>query len=325
MSIYKKTGALLFGTRLKRLSDQFLSDLSAIYKNEDIYFEASWFPVFYLLDTRQDVTISSIARQLEITHSGASQMVTSLKKKGFVQISQVCEDKRLKTVSFTSKGYKKLKEIKPIWYALQESMDDLLSSKADHFRILDLLEALEEDMARINLVEAVQERLQFNQFLERIEVIPYREEMHDPFMSLVLKWLSENPDTIPREIGWINHTQQEVVARGNTLIFMAVHSGEILSACAATLDSLNSCAEISFVFEQSRVSNHLIQVLMDKVIGELEEKDVENITTKASLAHSNVLKILQKNGFKLMEIEKNSVRNNTCTYLSRKLINEEEI
>ena len=51
MSIYKKTGVLLFGTRLKRLSDKFLSDLSKIYKDEDIRFEAGWFPVFYLLDS----------------------------------------------------------------------------------------------------------------------------------------------------------------------------------------------------------------------------------------------------------------------------------
>ncbi len=325
MSIYKKTGALLFGTRLKRLSDQFLSDLSVIYRNADIHFEATWFPVFYLLDTRQEVTISSIARLLEITHSGASQMVTSLKKKGFVQISQVCADKRLKTVSFTAKGEEKLKEIKPVWYALQETMDVMVSSKGDHSRILDLLEVLEEDMARINLVETVEKRLQFNQFLEEIEVIPYREEMHDLFMSLVLKWLSENPDTVPRDIGWINHTQQEVITTENTLIFMAVHPGEILSACVATLDSLNSCAELSLIFEQSRVSNHLIQVLLDKVICALEGRGVAMVTTKASLVQSNMLKILQKNDFKLMKIGKNSVQDNTCTHLSRNLKNGEEI
>jgi len=83
MSIYENAGTLFLGTRLKRLSDQFLSDLSKIYQGAGICLTAG--SGFYLLDTREDVTISLIAKQLEITHSGASQMVTSLKKRGLLR------------------------------------------------------------------------------------------------------------------------------------------------------------------------------------------------------------------------------------------------
>ena len=62
-----------------------------------------------------NVTISAIAKPLEITHSGASQMVTSLNKKGVVEISQVREGKHLKTFAFTARGEEKLKGIKQVW------------------------------------------------------------------------------------------------------------------------------------------------------------------------------------------------------------------
>ena len=317
MSIYENAGTLFLGTRLKRLSDQFLSDLSKIYQGAGICFEPSWFPVFYLLDTREDVTISLIAKQLEITHSGASQMVTSLKRKGFVEITQVCEDKRLKTVTFTPRGREKLKEIKPVWAALQESMVDLLTPGGERSRVIGLLEELEEDMARMNLVAVVQQRLLFNQFLAEIDIVAYTEMLHEPFMALVFNWIAENPHTIPRDVSWMNETCLTVSRPGTPFIYMAVHRGEVVSACVATLDPLVNGVELSLAFDNARFSIPLIQALLDKMCNDLEKKNVGLATIRTDITHSALLKILQKNGFKLTKVEKKDAQNKTCMGLSR--------
>ncbi len=315
MSIYENAGTLFLGTRLKRLSDQFLSDLSRIYKGVGICFEPTWFPIFYLLDTTQDVTISAIAKQLEITHSGASQMVTSLKKKGFVEISKVREDKRLKTVAFTALGKARLKEIKPVWRALQESMDDLLTPKGQRSRVLDLLEELEGGMARMNLVASVEKRLLFNQFLEEIDIVPYQEMLHDAFMALVLSWIADNPHIMPWDISWMHHDPLIVSTGEMPLIVMAVHKKQVISACVVTLDSRDGGAELSLVFENARFSTHLVQALLDKINEQLAEKDITVVTIQTDITHSALLIILQKNGFKLMELEKDAARNHTCMRL----------
>lgn len=101
MSVYKIAGELIVGSRLKRLSERFLSDVSKVYKSEQIPFETSYFPVFYLLDLYGTLKISDVARELEITRSGASQMVNALEKKGLVRYDADKEDKRVRTVSFT--------------------------------------------------------------------------------------------------------------------------------------------------------------------------------------------------------------------------------
>jgi DNA-binding MarR family transcriptional regulator len=326
MSIYKKTGALLFGTRLKRLSDKFFTDLSEIYKEENISFETSWFPVFYLLDNQHEVTISYIARQLEITHSGASQMVTSLKKKGFVQISQVCEDKRIKTVTLTLQGGKKLAEIKPIWHALQESMVDINDGvdPGGPFKIFGLLDDLEERVSSINLVGLVQKKLRLNQFLEKIEIIEYTDELHEAFMALVLDWISENPEAMPENINWINHTCQAVLESQDTVVFLAVHKAVMIGACVATMtpkkDPENHDSELTLMIDKIRVSDNIVQVLLDKMVHELKKRRVTRITTKIDINNSGLLKRFQKNKFKLMEIKKNGSGKNVCMRLSRIIV-----
>lgn len=320
MSIYKKTGALLFGTRLKRLSDKFFSDLAQIYKDEDIRFEPGWFPVFYLLDSHREVTISKIARQLEITHSGASQIVTALKKKGFTQIAQDSEDKRVKTVRLTDKGTEKLSEIRPVWQAIQESMLELSGADGTPSRVLNLLEELEDEMARVDLVHRVQNKLKFNRFLEKTRIIPYTQDYHDSFMALVLNWIAENPGTLPDNTTWINQTREAVHENRTAVISLAVHMDEIISACVATIQPDPPLAELTLILEKGRVSDHIVQALLDKTGLELGKKGINQVLTSIDTRNSSLLKLFQTNEFKLIEIDKGT--ETSCARLFRTLNKE---
>jgi DNA-binding MarR family transcriptional regulator len=306
MSLYKRTGALLFGTRLKRLSDKFFTDLSKIYRDQDIRFEASWFPVFYLLSSQKEVTISQIASELEITHPGASQIVTFLKKKGFVQIAQNKEDKRVKKVILTKSGKEKLHEIRPVWKALLETMNELPGIEGKPSNVLELLEELEKEMFRIDLVDLVEKKLQFDRFLEKIQIVPYTEAYHDALMSLALSWMAENPGTLPENVDWINRIHKAVYETQTHMILLAVHLERIIGACVAAIDSDTKTARLILIFEEIQISDHIIQVLLDKTGFELAEKDISEITADVETANSNLLKLFQKNNFKLREIENGS-------------------
>ena len=304
MSLYEKTGTLLFGTRLKRLSDKFFTDLSKIYANQGIRFEASWFPVFYLLSRQKEVTISKVARELEITHPGASQIVTALKKKGFVQIRQNKEDKRVKKVILTNGGKEKLSEIRPVWQALLETMHELPRIEGASSRALELLEELEGEMARIDLVDLVEKKLQFNRFLEKIKIVPYADTYHDGLMSLALNWIAENPGTIQGNVDWINQTHELVYETQTHMILLAVLVDQPIAACAADIDTAAQSARLTLIFEKKQVSDHIIEILLDKTGRELEKRGITEMTTKVETAGSDILKLYQKNDFKLKEIEK---------------------
>lgn len=159
MNFYQQLGFLVFGSRLRRLSESFLSDVNSIYKTHKIPFDASWFPVFYILSLESEVSIRQISSQLGITHSAASQMVSNLQEKGLIKSSVSKKDARHKVVAFTAKGQKLLLKIKPVWTALNEAMVELSGGEVESQKLLMMLMELENNMKEKSLFERVKGHL----------------------------------------------------------------------------------------------------------------------------------------------------------------------
>src|ERR1044072_1136630 len=85
MNFYQDLGFLVFGSRLKRLGDTFLNDVNRIYKDHKIEFDASWFPVFYILSQKKEISIKEISDELKVSHSAISQLISSLQQKGLIK------------------------------------------------------------------------------------------------------------------------------------------------------------------------------------------------------------------------------------------------
>jgi len=155
MSFYKEAGELIFGTRLKRISDRFLTDVSKIYKKLGIPFEVSWFPLFYLLNQKNGLSVTEIAKELQITHSAVSQLVTHLEKKNLVKFTNDKNDKRKRIIGFTSQGQKMMRELRPVWKSMKESMRFLLNKKENSAHLLKALDEIESTLNQDNLCESV--------------------------------------------------------------------------------------------------------------------------------------------------------------------------
>lgn len=128
MNFYHELGPLVLGTRLKRLSDHFLSEVNKVYLDNNIPFEASWFGVFYLLDKHTELSIYEIAETLTISHSAVSQMIKTLQQKELVIINSSSIDGRKKVIAFSTQGIELLNKIKPIWKALDKTLITLLNN-----------------------------------------------------------------------------------------------------------------------------------------------------------------------------------------------------
>ena len=159
MNFYRSLGFLVFGSRLKRLSDVFLNDVNTIYKKQKIAFDASWFPVFYILSAKKQVTIREISEDLNISHSAASQLISGLQLKGLLTSVQSKTDARKKAVSLTVKGEKLLLKIKPVWDALEKAMEQLAAEGKESKKILKSLEEMEKNMEQKSVLSRVESLL----------------------------------------------------------------------------------------------------------------------------------------------------------------------
>lgn len=141
MSFYASLGYLVFGSRLRRLSEYFLMEVNKVYEQSGIPFDASWFPVFYILSRQQNIPLVDIAEQLEVSHSAVSQLITGLKKKGLVKTAPCPDDGRRQLVMLSRKGEELLKQVQPIWEAITTAMQELTE---EHKKSRLLLEAVSQ-------------------------------------------------------------------------------------------------------------------------------------------------------------------------------------
>ena len=160
MEFYQSVGYLLFGTRLRRLSEAFLQDVNRLYRKHKIRFEASWFPVFYLLSQQEELSIKEIAGSLHISHSAANQLVSSLQEKGLVRSVVSRSDARHKVVTFSPRGHKLLQQVLPVWKAMQEAMEELSDEAAASRNLLKALTAVENNIVKKGVFERIEQKLQ---------------------------------------------------------------------------------------------------------------------------------------------------------------------
>ena len=159
MNLYQSLGYLVFGSRLRRMSETFLSEINRIYQNEGIEFDASWFPVFYLLSKNNSLSIKELSKQTEVSHPAASQLIANLKNRNLVETSVSADDGRRQMVKFTDKGRDLLTQILPIWDAISSSMTELAESDAAIKEILPAISAMENTFRTYNLASKVSDKL----------------------------------------------------------------------------------------------------------------------------------------------------------------------
>ncbi|PAW95495.1 MarR family transcriptional regulator [Mucilaginibacter sp. MD40] len=159
MNLYQNLGYLVLGSRLRRLSEAFLSEINRIYQNEGIEFDASWFPVFYLLSQNDSLSIKELSDKTEVSHPAASQLITNLKNRNLVETTVSADDGRRQMVQFTEKGKALLQQILPIWDAISTSMTELAGGNEQLQQLLPAITAMEDTFRAYNLSGRVGDKL----------------------------------------------------------------------------------------------------------------------------------------------------------------------
>lgn len=158
MNFYESLGFLVFGSRMRRLSETFLVELNKVYHNLDFDFEASWFPMFFLITSQQPVSLNEIARQLEISHSAVSQLASVLKKKGLITSVKSQIDERKQLLALSKSGITLHLKLAPVWQAISETMQSLFTANQESANLLEAISVFEARLQTGNLNILIEER-----------------------------------------------------------------------------------------------------------------------------------------------------------------------
>ncbi|MDB5025663.1 MAG: MarR family transcriptional regulator [Mucilaginibacter sp.] len=159
MNFYESLGHLVLGSRLRRLSEAFLSEINKTYQAAGIEFDASWFPVFYLLSKNESLSIKELSDTTGVSHPAASQLVTNLKSKKLLKTTTCRDDGRRQLVQLTKAGRALLEQILPVWEALSITMEELVTAEVECQHLLPAIAALEKTFRSVNLSQKIGQKL----------------------------------------------------------------------------------------------------------------------------------------------------------------------
>ncbi|MEO1051641.1 MAG: bifunctional helix-turn-helix transcriptional regulator/GNAT family N-acetyltransferase [Bacteroidota bacterium] len=162
MSFYRESGLLLLGTRLKRLSDKFLTEMTSIYESQEVDFETSWFAIFYLLHLKKQLSLSEVAAELEVTQPAISQMISGLERKKLLIVESDKDDARKRVVRLSDQGNQIVMQLVPVWQAIKAGIESVFPSDTTGQVLVSILNRIEQELEANTIATHAIEQLKNN-------------------------------------------------------------------------------------------------------------------------------------------------------------------
>lgn len=136
---------LAIGSRLKRLSERFISEATEIYQHFGLDIQPKWFTLLALLHKQKQLTVVEAAESLGLSQPAISQFCQQLSQQKLIDFV-VCEkDARRRLITLSTRGKKSIEKMQPIWQAVQKAAEDISRENTN-----DLYQAIQKCELALN-------------------------------------------------------------------------------------------------------------------------------------------------------------------------------
>lgn len=227
MDYFHAVGELGLGSRLKRLSDAFMSGSKRVYELAGYDFEPRWFPLFSLLLKDGPTTVSIAAEKLKITHPHVSQMAKELEKQKLVTWRVNPNDGRSRTMALSKKGIEFGEQIQPLWDDIRIAARTVVQDIDARF--MERLESIERSLDEKpfeNRVLAEKKR----RLLKQCKIVSYEPRFKKDFETLNREWIEEDFAIEIHDTRLFKNPEREIIQNGGDIVFAQLN-GRVVGTC----------------------------------------------------------------------------------------------
>lgn len=228
MDLLNDMGALAFASRLRRLSDRLMDDVSTLYRRVDIDFNPRWFTTLYTLNSRGKCAISDLSQMIGLTHTAVHSIAGEMSREGLLVSTGSSRDKRKRILALTEQGRDLATRLEPVWKAIDSATTALIEESG--VDVLHSLREMESSLDEEDMFRRSWFRLKHRPRLE-ITIEPYRPAYKKYFESLNRQWIEyyfEMEDYDARVLG---DPRTYILRKGGTILF-ALLDDEVVGTCA---------------------------------------------------------------------------------------------
>ncbi len=228
MDLIAELGELALASRLRRLADTLQKDVTAVYAELGLDFQARWFAVLTALRRSRPLPVTSLAARLGLSHQAVSKTVALLVARGLVTESPDRDDARRKRVALSGQGRQFCRRLEWIWEEIRQANGDLLAEAG--VDLLADLTRLETALAADSMADRVRRRVGLAP-ADPVRIEDYRPAYKRHFRQLNELWLSEHFRIEAGDRRLLDDPAGRIVRPGGA-VFFAVVGDEVAGTCA---------------------------------------------------------------------------------------------
>jgi DNA-binding MarR family transcriptional regulator/N-acetylglutamate synthase-like GNAT family acetyltransferase len=228
MDFYQNVGKMALGSRLRRLSELLTGQAAEVYALYNVDIQPKWFPVFYVLSTGEEKSISQIAQQIGHSHPSVSTIVKEMEKRGVLTKGSSKGDKRENYVKLTEKGFDINQRVRAQYLDVGSAVDKAMNETQN-----DLWAAIGEWeylLKERNLLTRVRDEKKIRESGE-ISIIDYHPEYIQAFTELNKQWITQYFKMEPSDHKYLDHAEENIIHKGGAILF-ALREGKAVGTCA---------------------------------------------------------------------------------------------
>jgi len=294
MDYLKTLGNLSLGSRLKRLSDQLVSEVSIIYNETDLTLNPNYFPLINLIAKMGPMGITQAAEYLSVSHPAISKLTNKMIQEDYLFKQPHPTDKRSSQLTLTKQSLAMIEQATPIWQALQKQLD-YLDSLQSH-TLLQAIEEYENNIKRLNLAQSVLHELE--QSNADIKIVNWDNSYKNDFKKLNMEWLDSifNGQLTEQDKQAVNHPERYYLAQGGYLFF--AKQAETIVGCIAIKPVTNNHYEISKMAVSTKIQGQGIgRKLLLTALNKARDLQIKTISLETNSQLSRALTLYQHFGF----------------------------
>jgi DNA-binding MarR family transcriptional regulator/predicted GNAT family N-acyltransferase len=231
MDVISENGHLFLGSRLKRLSDRFLTDAAKIAHSlgfVDLY-PSQTVLIAALLQT-PPISVTNLARNLGLSQPAVTRNLNILKAQGYIEFVRTKNDQRQRLVSLSNKGRELAKQLEQrLWGNIEDVVTQICNESSPDF--VDHIEKLE----RILDIASFEER--FKSYMkkpeiEEVEIVDFVDQLTQDFYDINKEWISD--DFVMEEIDEyvLSNPRAAIIADGGAILLAKTRKLGVVGTCA---------------------------------------------------------------------------------------------
>ena len=290
---------LALGSRLKRMSERMLASASDVYQEFGMDINPKWFTLMALLDSKdnnkQVLSIVEASNLLGLSQPALSQFCKELQNEKLIKIFKDQSDSRKRILSLTAKGREQVKQLKPIWDAVQQAAVDLCTEhNNDFYRSLLLLE---KSFSSESLLTRTRRYINQTAMQTQVVIKPFEPALAHHFETINKEWIEDMfvLETIDKQV--LEDPQTHIINKGGKIWFAEHPRLGIVGTCAFWNKGDNNFELTKMGVLKSARGRKVGEILLKYVLNEIPSIGIKKLFLLTNAKCGSAIHLYEKNGF----------------------------